>query len=958
MASFDIAGATALYVEVLTAIRGNRPGIRFSEPALQALESLPGTWDESLVRTIYKELTNNLRGLVEDAGYDPDLLPCPPAEPRTMTLSPVGAVEIRIPDPVDADTAALRAIPGASWNGADRFWTVPALPICVEGLRTLVRSHKVVPDDAAIAVLRDVAARLASDPSSATLGTVDLTEKGRVEVRLLVPYPPLADQIKRVPSMKWDPNVLAYTAPGTRLRDTISAIKGYPLTLTSAVDAALDDLNAPLMYDGTLDGLRGVPLTDLHCVDDKKQERFADFGIASVFDLLLLTPRRYLDRANLTPIRSLVAGEEVGVLAVIANISTDPKRRMVRITVSDHSGKINVTYFNAIWQAKRFRVGDEVAIWGKVDAWQGSGRPVLAFTNPIMDPVGDDTLAVIPIYPQSAKSRVTTWEIHQAAAEALRRLGTLTDPLPEDVMQGLSLMSRQDALKSIHLPSSLAHADQARARLAFDELFRMQTALLLTKQAEESETGVGLNPTGALTKALFDGLPYPLTGAQSRVLTEVEANLRSGHPMHRLLQGDVGAGKTTVALAALLMAVESGFQGALMAPTEILASQLFKEMSERSEGLLAADGTPIVVEFFSNKLRGKNRDRALDALASGEINIAVGTHALLVDDVRFANLGLVVVDEQHRFGVEQRAALRAKGPVRTIDGAEVHVRPDMLVMTATPIPRTASMTVFGDLDVSVLDELPPGRTPIATRWIDAEPDLSHASAEPWPLIREQVAAGRQAYVVCPLVEESEKMQAASAVETFQMLQAGALAGLKVGLVHGQQNADERAETMRAFRSGELDVLIATTVIEVGVNVPNATVMVILDAVRFGIAQLHQLRGRVGRGSHASFCVLVGRGKSTDSRSRMEALVESTDGFYLSEVDLALRGHGQIFGTAQSGESDLRVADLDRDKDLLVTAREHARTLVAADPGLRRRPALRAEIISVLGDGAHEWLGKS
>lgn len=958
MPAFDLVSASALYIEVLTAVRGNRPGIRFSEPAQLALGSLPGTWDETLTRAVHKELTNNLRGLVEDAGYDPDLLPVPPAEPRTLSLRADGSIEVRIPDPSDADTSAVRAIPGAAWNGTDRFWTVPALGFALAGLRILVKNHNVVADAQAIAVLREVAATVESDPSAVSLGTIDVTAKGRVEVRLAVSYPPLADQIKRVPSMKWDPNVMAYSAPASRLRETISAVKGYPLARTAAVDAALDDLNAPLVYDGTLDGLRGVPLTDLHCVDEKKRERFADFGLNNIFDVLMLTPRRYLDRANLTPIRSLTEGEEVGVLAVVANISTDPKRRLVRITVSDHSGKINVTYFNAIWQAKRFRVGDEVAIWGKVDAWQGSGRPVLAFTNPIMDPVGDETLAVIPIYPQSAKSRVTTWEVHQAAAEALRRLGSLTDPLPPDLMTGLSLMSRQDALKAIHLPLSLEQANQARQRLAFDELFRMQTALLLTKQAEESETGVGLTPTGTLTTALFNGLPYPLTGAQTRVMGEVEANLRAGYPMHRLLQGDVGSGKTTVALATLLMAVESGFQGALMAPTEILASQLFKEMSERSEGLLAADGSAIRVEFFSNKLRGKNRDKALSDLACGQIHLAVGTHALLVEDVRFANLGLVVVDEQHRFGVEQRAALRAKGPVRVVNNVDVHIRPDMLVMTATPIPRTASMTVFGDLDVSVLDELPPGRTPIATRWIDTEPDLSRVDAEPWPLIREQVKAGRQAYVVCPLVEESEKMQAASAVETFESLKAGALLGLRVGLVHGQQNTDERTETMRAFRAGEIDVLVATTVIEVGVNVPNASVMVILDAVRFGIAQLHQLRGRVGRGVHASYCVLVGRGKSSDSRARMEALVESTDGFYLSEVDLGLRGHGQIFGTAQSGESDLRVADLDRDKELLITAREHARELVATDPGLLRRPALRAEIISVLGDGAHEWLGKS
>jgi ATP-dependent DNA helicase RecG len=955
-APFNIPDAAVVYTQVLTEILQARPATILPASSLAMRERTADAWTLDDVRAVHTDLTRALRGLVEDLGYDADMLPAPPALRRLIDVAGQQVI-VTIADPEPGVTAAMKSVPGQSWDGVNRVYTVPLIHACVTGLRALVRDYKVAVSDAATAALRTLAGEITANPDLAAQAWIGVDGQ-HATITFAAANPNLADAFKRVPSLRWNPDAGAYTAPLTRLREILAIAKSLPVVVEASASQALDKADITLVYDGTLEGLRGVPITDLKACAGKKAERFAEFGIETVLDLLLLTPRRYLDRANLTPIRSLVEGQEVGLLATVTNIQADQRKRMVKFTVADATGKIGVTYFNAFWQAKRFRVGDEVAIYGKVDSWTGSGRTILSLSNPIMDPVGDNTLPVIPIYPQSAKSRITTWEVASAVAEALRRLGPLTDPLPEDITTPLALMARQDALRTIHLPHTLEQADQARTRLAFDELFRMQTALLLVKADEEHEVGIPHTPTGLLTTPLLAGLPFGLTGAQQRALSEIDANLRAPHPMHRLLQGDVGSGKTLCALITLLSGVESGYQGALMAPTEILATQLFNELRERSAGLTLPDGTALRVEFFSNKLRGKNRDKMLADLAAGAIHIAVGTHALLVEDVTFHNLGVVIVDEQHRFGVEQRATLRAKGPVREVDGKQVHVRPDTLVMTATPIPRTAAITAFGSLDVSVLDELPPGRTPIATSWIDASADLEHASAAPWDEVRAQVALGRQAYVVCPLVEESEKMQAASAVETFELLQVGALAGLRLGLVHGQQNADERTATMTAFRDGHIDVLVATTVIEVGVNVPNATAIVILDSGRFGIAQLHQLRGRVGRGVHASSCVLVGRCTTSDSRARMEALVASTDGFYLSEVDLALRGHGQVFGAAQSGQSDLRVADLDTDRDLLVLAREQATHLLAGDPGLARRPAFRAEIVTVMGADAPEWLAKS
>jgi ATP-dependent DNA helicase RecG len=476
--------------------------------------------------------------------------------------------------------------------------------------------------------------------------------------------------------------------------------------------------------------------------------------------------------------------------------------------------------------------------------------------------------------------------------------------------------------------------------------------VLVMRKRELERTSRGLSHVvdGELVRRFHDALPYPLTVAQRRVIAEIEGDLAGPNPMHRLLQGDVGSGKTVVAVSTLLHAVQGGHQGALMAPTEVLAEQhaagvraILGDLKVPDPGNLFGD-RPLRVELLTNRVTGSERKEVLAGLADGSVDIAIGTHALIQEAVAFHSLGAVVVDEQHRFGVEQRAALR--------DKSSGHV-PDVLVMTATPIPRTAAMTVYGDLDVSVLDEMPPGRTPIVTKWANGP----LMEAEVWADVRDEAAAGRQAYVVCPLIEESEKLEVASAEETYQRLTAGELKGLRLGLLHGRLTPAEKEMTMGLFRSGRLDVLVATTVIEVGVDVPNATVMVILDADRFGIAQLHQLRGRVGRGRHASRCWLVTQHTDEGNR-RVEALVASDDGFELAEVDLELRGEGTLMSTAQKGRSDLKLASLRRDRELVELAREAAFEIVDADPDLTGHPLLLDELDLMFTDEDEGFLTKS
>ncbi len=731
--------------------------------------------------------------------------------------------------------------------------------------------------------------------------------------------------------------------------------------------------------------LSRLSVTELRGVGEKKATALANAEIDSLLDLLTHYPRRYLDRTREAPIAELAEGEEASVLVNVVESNSRRVRGgkvMVNVVVGDDSGTMRLTFFNQRWRERQLSPGRNAVIFGKVETYRGRRQ----MTNPVVDLVGDKTGRIIPVYPQSEKAGLHSWDVAEWVAEILRRTlppkgRGLADPLPAHLLDEHDFITREAAFAGIHQPDSMAEVTEARRRLVFDELFRLQLALVLRKRAIE-RTAVGLAHTvdGPLLKGFTARLPFELTGAQQRAIAEIGRDLTRPIPMHRLLQGDVGAGKTLVAVATMLAAVDGGHQAALMAPTEVLAEQHFAGISRLLDGLTVEDEgsllaeRPLRVELLSNRVGAAERKRILSGLLTGDVDIAIGTHALIQDNVLFGSLGVVVIDEQHRFGVEQRAALRDRSYAEAV--------PDLLVMTATPIPRTAAMTVYGDLDVSVLDELPPGRTPIETSWVPAPGSLDQAPGEAvdpasapdlfaglevaeiedrlemmWDDVRGQLDEGRQVYVVCPLIDESEKLEVASAETIFERLSAVELDGYRLGLLHGRLGPAEKDQTMELFRTGHLDVLIATTVIEVGVDVPNATVMVVLDAGRFGIAQLHQLRGRVGRGAHRSTCWLVGEVTTEDGAARLQALVDSTDGFELAEVDLDLRGEGTILGERQKGRNDLKLASLRRDRDTVTAARRAAIDVADVDPSLEAHPALAAELSLFLEPEDAEFLLK-
>jgi len=698
--------------------------------------------------------------------------------------------------------------------------------------------------------------------------------------------------------------------------------------------------------------LGDIAVDQLRHVGEKRTAALAGIGIATVFDLVTIYPRRYIDRTRRAELSDLAVGEEAAVFATVRTVSsrrTQTGKNMVEVVVEDAGDTMRATFFNQPWRTKQLSEGVQAIFFGKLSDYRGARQ----MTNPVVDvivgPTGEErdpskVGVVVPIYPASGKAGLTSWELGGFIDESLRRAGPLLDPLPEWVRTELDLIDREASLWGIHLPASMDAVAPARRRLIFDEFLRLQLLLALRRRRQEASAvgvshplsdddldvtpGTPVAASDSLVRQFLAGHRFALTGAQRRVLGEVAHDLRGARPMHRLLQGDVGAGKTVVALTALLAAIDGGRQGAIMAPTEVLAEQHVASIRRDVAHLTVADASvlggvrPLRVQLLTGRVKGKERQGVLDALASGGIDIVIGTHALLTDDVRFHALGVVVIDEQHRFGVEQRAVLREKGRAHSAEGRD----PDLLVMTATPIPRTAAMVVFGDLDRSVLDELPKGRQPITTTW--AHDDAGVAAA--WQRVRDEVAAGRRAYVICPLVEESDRLEATSAVAERTRLATEELRGLSVGLLHGQMKAAEKDEVMEQFRTGELQVLVATVVIEVGVDVPEATVIVIEDAWRFGLAQLHQLRGRVGRGSDPSYCYLLGTPPTEDGATRLEALVNSTDGFALAEIDLDLRGEGTILGARQRGRSDLRLANLRTDEEMLHEARRIALTLVADD----------------------------
>jgi ATP-dependent DNA helicase RecG len=707
----------------------------------------------------------------------------------------------------------------------------------------------------------------------------------------------------------------------------------------------------------TLADLREIPLERLKGVGPALEARLADMELRTVLDLLQHYPRRWIDRTKKTDIAALAVGEEATVFAEVRTIHgrrTRQGRALVEAVVHDGTSMLTITFFNQGWREKQLSVGTEASFFGKLDVYRGKRQ----MTNPVVDVVGragvadEKTGVIVPVYPQSGKAEVFTWQLRAMVSDALAKCKArgFADPLDETLLDRGDLLDRSTALRAIHRPESMAELGAAKRRLIFDEFLRMQVGLVARKRAfEAEESGIRHRVDGPLVEAFIAGLPFLLTGDQQRSLDEILHDLAGPAPMHRLLQGDVGSGKTVVALAALLVAVQGGYQGAFMAPTEVLAEQHFLGSLQMLDGLtVPAEGSlladrPVGVALLTNRTTAAERRRIAAGLEAGEIDILVGTHALLYGDARFSRLGLAVVDEQHRFGVEQRALLRGKGD-----------QPDVLVMTATPIPRTAAMLIYGDLDKSELRELPPGRTPIETTLVDPTP-LAQAAA--WDALRTEVAAGHQAYVVCPLVEDKGKVEAKAATAEYERLQAEELHDLRVGLLHGQMPSKEKEPVMRAFRAGELDVLVATTVIEVGVDVANATVMVVEDADRFGLSQLHQLRGRVGRGRDRSYCFLFADPTTEDGELRLAAMAESTDGFALAEKDLEIRGSGEVFGERQSGFSDLKLGRIPRDEAIVIEARGVAEEILDDDPELGAHAQLRDEVHDLLGD-AVDFLFKS
>lgn len=709
--------------------------------------------------------------------------------------------------------------------------------------------------------------------------------------------------------------------------------------------------------------LRRVETGRLTGVGPKRAAALRRLGIDNVFELLWHVPRRYIDRTRQTPISELgdvrlADGEELTVIADVEGISTRQIRRRLtlhELVLTDGTGRLRASWFNRPGLARGAGKGATVAASGKL-AWF-RGRPKLEVSAlEVMGSASNkaDTGVVLPVHPASAD--VPTWLVRELVREALDRTGELADPIPPDLRHRYGLVSRTEAFGEVHFPTDLGSARRARDRLVYDELFLLEVALAMRKASYEgTEQGRRHPPGGPLWESLDARIPFALTSAQRRALEEIGADLASERPMHRLVQGDVGSGKTVLAAHALLAAVDAGGTGVLMAPTEVLAEQHHANLSELFAGLVVpSDETllgerPLSVALLTNRTTGSERARLLADAAQGAIDVVVGTHALIQDGVDIRDLGVAVIDEQHRFGVHQRVALRERR------GADTSV-PDVLIMTATPIPRTLAMTLYGDLDVTVLDEMPPGRRPIETILV---PSTGGGPATVWAHVRREVEAGRQAYVVCPLVADSDQTEAASATATHEELEAGVLEGLTVGLLHGQLRPAEKQAVMAAFREREVQVLVATTVIEVGVDVPNATVMVILDADRFGLSQLHQLRGRIGRGEHASTCFLVADPTTPEGQARLDAMAGTIDGFELAERDLEIRGEGTVLGARQSGVSDLRVTRLVRDVTWVQRARTDAFDLVGRDPHLDspEHALLREEVLDLVGDDV-DWLFKS
>lgn len=629
-------------------------------------------------------------------------------------------------------------------------------------------------------------------------------------------------------------------------------------------------------------------------VGEARARLFSKLGISTVYDAINYFPREYEDRTKVKKIIEVLDGEECGVSArLVSEISETRPRKNLLITkalVSDGTAFLSLTWFNQGYIKNSLQNGVEYIFFGKV---KRTGMRI-EMNSPVVekaDESGNITGRILPVY--SLTKGLTQTHVRKLVENSLNLIrGKLAETFPEDLRKEHRLCRIDFAYEEIHFPKNLSNMEEAIKRLVFEELLMLQLGLMKSKGVNTQLKGIGFKPVDM--KPLLDKLPYSLTNAQKKVFEEIRTDMESDRRMNRLIQGDVGSGKTIIAVMALYVAAKNGYQGAFMVPTEILAEQHFRSVISLFESL------GITVSLLTGSTKKKKKEEIKLSLKEGLIDVVIGTHAILEDDTEFSRLGLVITDEQHRFGVRQRAKISAKGE-----------NPDLLVMTATPIPRTLTMILYGDLDVSIIDELPPNRMPIDTYAVDES-----YRQRIYNFIRKNVAQGRQAYIVCPLVEDSEEISAESAEGLAERIRDNELKDLRVGLIHGKMKPSEKEAVMRAFVNGGIDVLVSTTVIEVGVNVPNATLMVIESAERFGLAQLHQLRGRVGRGEHKSYCILINQSSSEISRQRMEILASTNDGFVISEKDLELRGPGDVFGVRQHGLPELRIANLYRDMDIL------------------------------------------
>ena len=685
-------------------------------------------------------------------------------------------------------------------------------------------------------------------------------------------------------------------------------------------------------------------------------------GVATVRDLLNHYPRRYIDRSQVIPIRGLKVGQRATVIAHVDKVQKRLTRRrqsMVTVRVYDGTGYLELAFFNQPWAARTYREGMEVAVSGVV----GLYRRMLQMQNQEVEVLrgeGVETVhtgRVTPVHP--ATEGVTTRTIRELVFRALQALKKIDDPMPAGIARAEKLESYDWAVRKIHFPEDAGELARAQERLKFDELFALELGVAFRKhRVEAGEVGVAHGADGPLAERLVAALPFELTDAQLRAVKEISAAMARPRPMNVLLQGDVGSGKTAVALHAALVAIQSRHQAAVMAPTEVLAGQHFRSMtallgplgarpfistspSGPQPSLLDGDSPELTYALLTAAVTGKDRARILEGIADGRVDLVVGTHALVQEGVAFADLSLAVIDEQHRFGVHQRMALKSKG-----------VSPDVLIMTATPIPRTLALTYYGDLDVVVLDEMPRGRGPIRTRIVRSAAERAIA----YDLVRREVEAGRQAFVVCAAIDEGNRLEVKAAEAEAERLATEVFPDLSLGVLHGRMRPVEKERRMEEFRSGRSHLLISTTVIEVGVDVPNATVMLVENAERFGLAQLHQLRGRIGRGAHESYCIMFDESDdaNVEARARLEAMARTTDGFELADEDLRLRGEGTLFDVRQSGMPDLKLARLAEDLEIVKRARARAFAVIEEDPRLEHHPELLAELHSRF-ERSIEWL---